>query len=173
MQNRVKNQLFQEAASQLSEAVIITDADAKITWVNPAFFRLSGYKLKECLGKHPSMLLQGKSTDPETLEAIRQAVDNGLYLRTEVLSYHKKGHPYWAFLSIAPIKDPSGERTGFIVIEHDITDEHIQVESMEKQIVEVYGALLSSEEVHRLPLSPSTHLQAARLKHRHPVPRET
>jgi len=170
MPHRIEDLLFQQVASQLSEAVLLTDADAKITWGNRAFLRLSGYKLKECCGKHPSVLLQGKSTNPETVEAIRQSIDNGLYLRTEILSYHKKGHPYWAFISIAPITADSGERTGFIVIEHDTTSEHIQVESMEKQMVEVYGALLSSDQAQRPPLSPSTHLRAAKLKHRNSFP---
>ena len=55
-------------ASKTDNAVIITDREGKIEWVNDGFERISGYTLEEASGRKPGHLLQGPDTDPETVE---------------------------------------------------------------------------------------------------------
>ncbi|CAH0526077.1 PAS domain S-box protein [Vibrio hippocampi] len=47
-------------AEYTKDAIVITDKQGLITWVNQGFISLSGYQLDEVLGSKPSSLLQGK-----------------------------------------------------------------------------------------------------------------
>ena len=47
----------------MRDAVVFTDLDSKVTWVNGAFERLTGYCLSEIIGKKPGDVLQGDETD--------------------------------------------------------------------------------------------------------------
>ena len=44
-------------------AVMITDADGRISWVNSAFTELTGYSLDEVRGENPRILKSGKHDD--------------------------------------------------------------------------------------------------------------
>jgi PAS domain-containing protein len=50
-------------AKNATNSVIITDKEAKIEWVNEAFTALTGYTMKEVIGKRPSEFLHGELTD--------------------------------------------------------------------------------------------------------------
>jgi len=56
--------LFFAAVEQSSEAVIITNAQGNIEYVNPAFTRITGYTREETLGQNPRLLKSGEH-DPE------------------------------------------------------------------------------------------------------------
>ena len=51
------------AVEQAAEAVVITDTDGKILYVNPAFEAVTGYSQKEIIGQNPRMLKSGKHDD--------------------------------------------------------------------------------------------------------------
>ncbi len=51
---------FKTLAHNISDAVVMTDADGSIAWTNPAFRKLCGYSHKEILGRKLGQLLQGK-----------------------------------------------------------------------------------------------------------------
>jgi PAS domain S-box-containing protein len=108
-------------ASHTDNAVIITDAAGLIEWVNDGFTRISGYTLEEIRGKKPGWLLQGPETDPQTIDQVRQAVNTGQSIRTEILNYHKHGDPYWVTMAITPIYTAEGVLERFIAIESDIS----------------------------------------------------
>jgi len=58
-------------AAKTDNAVVITDLDGRVTWVNASFTRITGYTMNEAVGKKPGKLLQGPETDPQTVERIR------------------------------------------------------------------------------------------------------
>ena len=64
---RFDNAGFKATANHLSDAVLITDPQGRITWSNRAFKKLCGYNLNEVIGQHPGTLLQGKGTDHHIL----------------------------------------------------------------------------------------------------------
>ena len=103
-------------------AVIITDANGIIEWVNPGFEQIAGYTLGEVIGEKPGELLQGPDTNPETVALIRERIAAGKSVSTEILNYHRDGTSYWLSLSIQPIRDDSGKIDRFIAIESDITE---------------------------------------------------
>jgi len=66
------------AAQRTSSAVVFTDADRKITWVNSSFTRITEYTLADVIGRAPGALLQCERTDPTTIAAIRAALNDGI-----------------------------------------------------------------------------------------------
>ena len=52
--------LLASAVEQSAGSVIITDSDARITYVNPAFEHLTGYTSAEVIGQNPRILNSGQ-----------------------------------------------------------------------------------------------------------------
>ncbi|MDP2169355.1 MAG: PAS domain S-box protein [Rhodocyclaceae bacterium] len=109
-------------AERTDNAVIITDGEGRVEWVNLGFERITGYTLAEVAGKKPGDVLQGPDTDPETVAFMRSKVCAGAAFSSEVLNYRKDGTPYWLALSIQPIHDAQGRVIRFIAIESDISE---------------------------------------------------
>lgn len=116
-------------ARKTANLVVITDAHGRITWVNRAFERITGYELKEVMGRIPGSFLQGPDTDPKTKAQIREAIEKRESYNGLILNYTKNGKPYWLRIAMDPILGDLGELQGFIAIESDVTEEvHIREE---------------------------------------------
>lgn len=108
-------------AKRTSNCVVITDLELKIQWVNDSFTKISGYSLDELKGKTPKMF-QFETTDPAISNYIREEVLKGNDVVTEVLNRGKYGNEYWLQLSVGALKEDSGEITGYMAVEIDITE---------------------------------------------------
>ena len=128
----VEFQRLAMVAERTSNAVVITDAERRVTWVNGGFTRLTGYSLEEVLGRNPGELLQCANTDPATVEALRNALRVGTSARCEILNRGKDGAEYWLDLSIEPLHD-RGHLAGFIAIKAEITEQVRTREALEMQ----------------------------------------
>ena len=109
-------------AQRTSSAVIMTDVERRITWVNEAFTRISGYTSDEVLGKRPGELLQSPNTSAATIQAISQDLSALRLSRQTILNRHKNGHEYWLDLEIQPTYTASGNLTGYMAVESDVTE---------------------------------------------------
>jgi len=94
-------------------ARVETDRKGGIVWINPAFTALCGYSFSEIRGRKPGSFLQGEETDPEAVNALRQAVKNGTSCAVKMVNYHKDGSPYHVWIAVEPIRDEKDELTGF------------------------------------------------------------
>lgn len=108
-------------AARTDNAVILTDVERRIQWVNEGFTRLTGYTLEEVRGRVPGHILQGPESDPATIELMRNRLAEGRGFRCEVQNRAKDGHSYWVNVEVRPIHDLDGRRTGFMAIEADVT----------------------------------------------------
>ena len=104
------------------DGVVVTDAQRRTLWVNPAFTALTGYQLEDLLGKDPGAVLQGRDTDPETAQRIQDATRQRHELRCEVQNYTRGGTPYWVDLRIVPVHDDAGRHTHYVSTLRDITE---------------------------------------------------
>jgi PAS domain S-box-containing protein len=108
-------------AQHTNNLVIITDHNGLIEYVNPSFCRQTGFSFDEVRGKKPGALLQGPDTDPETVQKMRDALDRGERIHSEILNYTKTRQPYWLDILIEPVRDQQGEIVQFMAIQQDIT----------------------------------------------------
>ncbi|MGD2057279.1 MAG: PAS domain S-box protein [Anaerolineales bacterium] len=106
--------------THVGDGVMLTDADRKIQFVNPAWEQLNGYTAEEVLGRDPSILQSGKHGD-EFYEQLHTEIYNGEVWEGEVLNQRKDGSTYDGALTITPVKDQSGEIINFVSVLHDIS----------------------------------------------------
>ncbi len=105
-----------------NNAVMISDARSRITWVNAGFTRLAGYTLDEAMGKTAEELLSSGKADPVVLHVLDQATRRGEPCRVQILNRAKDGREYWADTELQPIRDAQGKLEGFMEIGTDITE---------------------------------------------------
>lgn len=108
-------------ASRTSNAVVITDAQGLVEWVNDGFVRMTGYDLAYMQGKSPGAILQGAKTSPETVSQIRKHILLGQRCCVEIINYTQSGQAYWILLDIEPVHNAQGQVEHFIAVETDIT----------------------------------------------------
>lgn len=123
---------FTKIAQKIGSIIIMCNSDNRITWVNDAFVKITGYTLKEVCGKTPGSFLKGTETSNETLDRIRKVIELGKGIRTEILYYTKSGTRIWLDLMIETLFDKDGYVTGYITIQKDITLKKIS----EKEVLE-------------------------------------
>ncbi len=119
-----------EIARRTSNAVVITDPQGLIEWVNEGFTRITGYTLDEVTGRKPGHVLQGPDTDKAVAAKMGQAVTAGLPVTAELLNYSKDGRAYWISVEVTPLRDESGTLTGFMAIESDISAQKAATEAL-------------------------------------------
>jgi PAS domain S-box-containing protein len=105
-----------------SNAVIITDVERRIVWVNQGFVRVSGYTLEQAIGHSPGKLLQFDKTDPSEIARLRQALNDRKPFKGEILNRSQDGREYWLEIEIQPLFDTDGKLSGFMAIESDISE---------------------------------------------------
>ena len=113
--------LRDRALAEISQGVMITDAQGRITYVNPGFERLTGYSESAALGRTASFL-QGEATSALTVANISRAVHAGTGFHGEILNYRKDGVELWVALDISPLHNEQGALTGFVGAQRDITE---------------------------------------------------
>jgi PAS domain S-box-containing protein len=129
--------------------VVITDAtqeDNPIIYLNEGFEELTGYDEDEVLGRN-CRFLQGEDTDSDTVAAIREAIDAGDSISTDILNYDADGDPFWNLLEIFPIVDDTGTVTNFVGFQREITDRRAYKEDIESQLdwLGEFGHVLSHD----------------------------
>lgn len=108
------------ALKAISEAVVITDPNGSVLATNRAHEAITGYADADIVGRN-CRVLQGPSTDADTVTRIRHAVATGGSFQGEVLNYRKDGGSFWNDLSIAPVLDDRGRVTHFVGVTRDVT----------------------------------------------------
>ncbi len=117
-----ENKKLATVASLTVNAVIVTDAEGRISWVNKGFERITEYSFEDVLGKKPGDFLQGNATNPITVTHMGDCIREGKGFGVEVINYSKSGRQYWLDIEVVPLRDDRYRLTGFMAIEQDITD---------------------------------------------------
>jgi PAS domain S-box-containing protein len=113
--------LLQGAAlDAAANAIVITDRDGTIRWVNRAFSVISGFSFEEVIGQNPRILKSGQQ-GPDFYRRMFDTLLHGSMWQGEIVNRHKDGHLVWEELTITPILRADGEITNYIAIKQDIT----------------------------------------------------
>jgi diguanylate cyclase (GGDEF)-like protein/PAS domain S-box-containing protein len=112
--------LASKVLESVTEAVLITDADNRIIFVNPAFTTITEYSKQEVLGQDPSFMRSGRHEPEFYADMWRILVESG-HWEGEIWNRRKSGAFYAEWLSINAIRDGGGEITHFVAVFSDIT----------------------------------------------------
>ncbi len=118
------------ALAAAANAILITDKDAHIQWVNPAFEELTGYKLAEVIGQTPRVLKSGIQGDA-FYERLWQTILSGHEWHCEMVNKRKNGTLYTEDLTITPVLDNAGTVKHFVGIKQDITEKKRDQEKLQ------------------------------------------
>ncbi len=132
---RVRTTAMEAAA----DAIVITDRNGIIEYVNPAFTAGSGYCPDEVIGRKPSMFKSGKH-DQAFYQSMWQTILGGRVWHGEITNRYKNGNLCEEEMTIAPVKDAAGQVIRFIGIKRDITERlraESELEALNKQMVEI------------------------------------
>jgi len=113
--------LHAAALESAANAIVITDLQGSIQWVNPAFTVLTGYTTEEALGRKPSLLSSG-AQDRHFYQTLWNTILSGAVWRGEITNRRKDGNRYVEEMTITPVCSDKGEITHFIAIKVDITE---------------------------------------------------
>lgn len=130
-QAEAKIQQLSQVVEQNAHAILITDTDFKIEYVNRAFTVLTGYLLQEILHKTP-MLLRSRYTDDDTYEDINRTLKAGREWSGQIRNQRKDGSLYWSLQSITPIKNEDDDVTHYVFTSEDNTDLHDAQQTIEQ-----------------------------------------
>mgnify|MGYP005990018715 CR=1 FL=1 len=110
-------------AAQTDNAVILTDVNGFVEWVNESFTRITGYEPEDILGKRPGAVLQGELSDRQVINRIGKAITNKKPFTETLINYKKDGSPYWINIRCNPIYAEDGAVVGFMALEVDVSEQ--------------------------------------------------
>ena len=116
-----KLKVISRAIEQNPAAVMITDHEGNIEYVNPKFTDLTGYSQKEVLGKNPRILQSGELSQG-FYEELWRVILSGKEWQGEFLNKKKNGELYWENTSISPVINEKGIITNFVAVKEDVTE---------------------------------------------------
>ena len=116
-QIRLAGEVFDNAG----EAVLVSDAAARILSVNPAFTTTTGYTAEEVVGKNPSLLASGQHDRSFYQNLWASLVETGRW-QGEIWNRRKNGEAYPEWLSITAVRDTQGQPSHYIGIFTDISE---------------------------------------------------
>jgi sigma-B regulation protein RsbU (phosphoserine phosphatase) len=109
-----------QAVERTTDAVFITDVNAIIEYVNPAFEETTGYLRHEAIGQRPSILKSGVH-EPGYYEKLWERILSGEVHSGTLVNRKKGGDLYHTEQTITPVRDPTGNLTHFVSVMRDVT----------------------------------------------------
>ncbi len=139
--------------TQTPNAIVITDPDGRIEYVNPGFARISGYLADEVIGENPRILKSGR-TPAAVYEQLWYTLEQGRVWQGELCNRRKDGRYYHVQASISPMMDAMGNITHYIGIETEIS-ERIRAEQSLRTSEQRYRSLYDETPAIFLTLDPN------------------
>ncbi|MBY4677032.1 putative bifunctional diguanylate cyclase/phosphodiesterase [Marinobacterium arenosum] len=123
---------FSNAIEQCASVVMITDTEAKITYVNSRFCEVTGYSQQEVIGQPAGLLRSGKH-NKALYRQLWQQISQGQVWRGTLQNRRKDGGFYWAALVISPLRDDADRIDRYLCTQEDITTTHQLNEQLDYQ----------------------------------------
>jgi PAS domain S-box-containing protein len=128
------------AVEQAAEAMVMTGRDGNVTYVNPAFTRITGHSAIEMIGRNPSFLRE--DADPARLAEMNAALARGESWEGRLVERRRDGSAVELDLAVAPLRDPAGAVVGSVEVARDISRERVlEAQLAQSQRMEAVGRL--------------------------------
>jgi diguanylate cyclase (GGDEF)-like protein/PAS domain S-box-containing protein len=109
------------------DGIMVTDANARILSVNPAFTDITGYAPEEVLGQHPR-ILRSYLQSQASVDAMESSLAANDQWEGDTWGRHKNGSAFRKWQTITTIRSPSGKALRHIYVLNDITEKWQQDE---------------------------------------------
>ncbi len=130
------------ALDSAANAIVITDRDGTVSYVNPAFGTLTGYEETEASGKNLGDLVKSDVHDRAFYANLWETILAGRVWSGEIVNRRKNGRHYVEHQTITPVRDSSGEIGHFVAIKQDMTDQkQLEAQYLQSQKMETVGRL--------------------------------
>ena len=131
MRNEQERARLFAAIEHSGEAIVITDSQCRIQYVNAAFEQNTGYTKAEALGQNPRFLKSGQHD-----AAFYRSIWNGLkqdgVWRGRFTNRHKQGRLFYEDATITAVVDADGQVLTYIAVKRDVT-RAVQMEEQLRQ----------------------------------------
>ncbi len=122
-----QHELLRVTLASIGDAVITTDAQSRVTWLNSAAERMTGWLSAEALGRPLAQVFHiindetRLPTENPVATCLAQGKIVGLANHTVLISRH--GDEFGIEDSAAPIRHANGEVLGVVLVFHDVTEQ--------------------------------------------------
>jgi sigma-B regulation protein RsbU (phosphoserine phosphatase) len=144
--NEAQLRILTSAVEQTADSIVITDNQARIEYVNPAFEQVTGFTSQEALGRTPMMLKSG-AHDDAFYRDLWETILSGKVYRNTILNRKKSGEIFYAEQTITPMRDSTGKITHFVTVIKDVTD----LRKLQQQQFQLSLARAVQQQLYRTP----------------------
>jgi len=141
-----------------TDAILITDKDQNVLWLNHAFEKLFGYRREDFAGIIPPELLYCAETDSDVARQVVEAIDDRRPVEVEMRNRCKSGQVIWVEKKLMPLFDAEGRHIHNMSISRDISGR----KAMEAQATEMMDSEQQRQHERRLLSQISEWLYSAK-----------
>lgn len=136
-----RNHLLATVVEQSSDAIMITDPQGVIQYVNSTFEQVTQYPASEAVGQTPS-ILKSHRVPESTYEQIGHHLRQGLLWHGQLTNRRRDDSLFEADVRISPVHDDTGQVTHYVATERDVTRElELNRQLNQAQKMEAIGVL--------------------------------
>lgn len=121
-QRRNAAKIAQKVLEHTTEAIMVTDNNARIILTNPAFTALTGYTEKQALNQKTSLLRSGHH-DADFYEVLWNDLQHTGQWVGEIANRKRSGEVYIQKTNISAVYDKGGDISHFVCVMSDITEQ--------------------------------------------------
>jgi len=144
---RSREEKLSVTLNSIGDAVLATDAERRITRLNPIAEKLTGWTLAEALGRPVDevfRIINEETREPAVIpvdDVLSTGEIHGLANHTVIISRDGTERPIAD--SAAPIRDPAGRIIGVVLVFRDVTKEH-EIERIQRSSAALNRAVINS-----------------------------
>lgn len=101
------------------QAIIISDCNYKVLWVDSGFTEMTGYNSYEIIGNKPTML-HGPGTKDEERSKFHKGIATKERFTASITNYRKNGEAYLCKVKIVPLFNNENQLTHYIAFEREV-----------------------------------------------------
>jgi diguanylate cyclase (GGDEF)-like protein/PAS domain S-box-containing protein len=154
---RVEEKLLLQSAAldAAANAIVITDHEGTIEWVNRAFTLLTGYTFTEAIDRNLRELVKSDQQETEIYKQLWKTIIAGEVWHGQITNRRKDGRTYPEEQTITPLRNKLGKITHFIAVKWDISErkqaeEELRLLSIHDSLTGLYNRNFFMEEMARL-----------------------